>query len=141
MMPKGRNRHIPPFYLRNLLIDCNEQKHKNYIIMKSTFYVDLNMKTADNFENYGRFFIGNDPDFAYTLFSGLKGSKVITEEDILHIGLVELQEGLPVNISVINCTLEELTENCRIISKEMFKLLNLENRIASFSPVPGEQAV
>jgi hypothetical protein len=96
--------------------------------MKSTFYVDLNMKTADNFENYGRFFIGNDPDFAYNLFAGLKGSEVIGEEDVLHIDLVELQDGLPVNISVINCTLEELTENCRTISKEMFKHLNLEKR-------------
>jgi hypothetical protein len=94
--------------------------------MKNTFYVDLNMKTADSFENYGRFFIGNDPDFAHTLFAGLKGSEVIGEEDVLHIDLVELQEGLPVNIRVINCTLEELTENCRIITKEIFRLLNLE---------------
>jgi len=94
--------------------------------MRSTFYVDLNMKTADNFENYGRFFIGNDPDFAYNLFDGLKGSEVIGEEDVLHIDLVEIQEGLPVNIRMIKCTLEELTANCRIISKEIFKLLNLE---------------
>jgi hypothetical protein len=40
--------------------------------------------------------------------------------------LIETVEGLPVNIKVINCRLDELTANCRIISKQVFKLLNLE---------------
>ncbi|PUZ26747.1 hypothetical protein GA0116948_102288 [Chitinophaga costaii] len=94
--------------------------------MKSTFYITLNMKTADNFETYGRFCIGNDQKAADNIFATLKGSEVIGEKDILHLELMEIKEGLPVNIRMINCTLEELSENCRIITKEIFKLLNLE---------------
>jgi hypothetical protein len=95
--------------------------------MKTTFYIVLNMKTARGFESFGRFFIGNDRDFAGSLFSSLKGSDQVKEEDILHLDLMETKEGLPVNMKVINCTLDELSVNCRIITKEVFRLMNLEN--------------
>jgi hypothetical protein len=94
--------------------------------MKTTFYIVLNMKTAGGFESYGRFFIGNDRDFAYSLFSSLKGTEAVRETDVLHMDLVETIDDLPVNVKVINCTLDELSVNCRIISKEVFRLLNLD---------------
>lgn len=94
--------------------------------MDTTFYIVLNIKTAGGFESYGRFFIGNDRDAANTLFSMLKGTDTISEKDVLHMDLMETRNGLPVNIRVINCSLEELTANCRTISKEVFRLVNLE---------------
>ncbi len=51
--------------------------------MKSTFYVDLNMKTAKDFENYGRFFIGHDQNSASNIFAALKGTEVIREALVL----------------------------------------------------------
>jgi len=94
--------------------------------MKTTFYIVLNMKRSDGFEAYGRFFIGNDHTAANLLFSELQGSSIISDEDILHMDLMETVDGLPVNMKVINCRLDELTANCRIVTKHVFKLLNLE---------------
>jgi hypothetical protein len=94
--------------------------------MKTTFYIVLNMKTAAGFEGYGRFFIGNDRDAAYGLYAKLKGSEILREEDVLHLDLMEMTEGLPLNIRVISCTLAELTSNCRTITTEVFKFLNFE---------------
>ena len=94
--------------------------------METIFYFVLNMKTVNGFESYGRFFIGNNKEFAHSVFHKLKGNPEIRESDILHIDLIETRRSLPVNIKMINCTLEELAENCKIITKEVFKFFNLE---------------
>jgi len=94
--------------------------------MKTDFHIVLNIKTAEGFESYGRFLIGNDLKFAYNLFSNLKGNEGIKEDDPLQLDLVETKDGLPVSIKVISCTLKELATNCKIITKEVFKRLNLE---------------
>ena len=44
---------------------------------------------------------------------------------ILQIDLMETKNNLPVNIKVIGCTLEQLAENCKIITKEVFKMFVL----------------
>ena len=91
-----------------------------------SFYIELSIRTADSFENYGKFFVGNDKNFAYNIFHKLKGSKDVNDKSILHLEFIEKQDGLPQNIQLISCTLEELAENCKIITKEAFKFLNLE---------------
>jgi hypothetical protein len=58
----------------------------------------------------------------------LKGTTDIDEKNILHLDLMETRNGLPVNIQMITCTLEELAENCKIITRELFRLYNLEKR-------------
>jgi len=95
--------------------------------MKITFSIVLNIKTTTGFEPFGRFMLGNDRDFAYRLFGQLQGSEILSEKDILHIDLMETTDGLPLNIRVLNCTLHELTSNCRTITKEVFKHINLED--------------
>ena len=40
--------------------------------------------------------------------------------------LMEIKNGLPVNLDVMGCTLEDVTDNSRIITKEAFKFYNLE---------------
>jgi hypothetical protein len=84
------------------------------------------MKKGNSFEAFGKFYIGNDRGFASDLFSKLEGSESIMESDILHLDLLETLDGLPVNIKVINCRLEQLASNTRIIAKEIFKAANLE---------------
>lgn len=105
---------------------CRRETSKNDKAMKNTFYIVLNMKTTSGFDEYGRFCIGNDRDFAYDLFAQLQGSQTLREEDVLHLDLRETTAGLPFNIRVINCTLAELGENCKVITREIFKRMNLE---------------
>ena len=94
--------------------------------MKDAFYIVLNIKTAMGFEGYGRFFIGNERDVANAVFDQLQGNGEMIEESILHLDLVEIRNDLPVNIQMISCTLEQLAENCRIITKEIFRIFSLE---------------
>ena len=93
---------------------------------KLSFCIELTIRTVDGFENYGKFFIGADKRFAYSIFKKLKGSIEMNDKSFLHLQFIEAQDGLPVNIQLISCSLEELAENCRIITKETFKFLNLE---------------
>jgi hypothetical protein len=39
--------------------------------------------------------------------------------------LMETVNDLPLNIKMISCSLDELTENCRLITKETFNIINL----------------
>jgi hypothetical protein len=94
--------------------------------METAFYIVLNIKTGNGFESYGRFFIGNDKNFAHSIFQKLKGTKEVNEGDMLHLDFMETKNNLPVNIELINCSLEEMSENCKIITREVFKLFNLE---------------
>lgn len=91
--------------------------------METTFYILLHIRTADGFENYGRFNIGNDREAAYTLFKQLKGRDDVNDKDILYLELMETADALPLNIKIKSCTLNELTQNCRIITKEIFNLI------------------
>jgi hypothetical protein len=84
------------------------------------------MRTLAGFQPYGRFELGDDRTFAYDLFSMLRGRTSVRQEDILHIDLMELKDGLPVNIRVISCTADEMAANCKIITKELFRRINLD---------------
>jgi hypothetical protein len=93
--------------------------------MQTVFYILLSMKTTDGYEQFGKFFIGDNKDAAYRIFDSLLGNDDVND-DILQLDMTEMTNGLPVNIRVLNCSLEQLTENCRIITKEVFKILNLK---------------
>ncbi len=95
--------------------------------MKETaFYILLNIKTCNGLESFGKFYIGNNRAFAYSLFKKLKGNSEADENSLLTIELMETVNKLPINLKILSCTLEELTQNCKLITKEMFKAANLE---------------
>ncbi|MBN8854248.1 MAG: hypothetical protein BGO55_07620 [Sphingobacteriales bacterium 50-39] len=96
--------------------------------MRTIFYVILRLRTIDGFESYGSFNLGDDREFAYGVFSQLKGRELPQETDMLHMDLMEAKEGLPVNLRVVSCTAEEIAANVKCITREMFKLLNLESK-------------
>lgn len=96
--------------------------------MRTVFYIICRLRTADGFEAYGSFNLGNDRGFAHELFDKLQGRGLPQETDVLHLDLMETRDGLPVNLKVISCTAEELAANCKCITKEMFKFLNLEDK-------------
>ncbi|HTR28332.1 MAG TPA: hypothetical protein VMH27_03630 [Puia sp.] len=94
--------------------------------MATACYIELNMKTTTGFERFGCLNLGDDRDFAARLFSQLEGQAAAGEGDVLHMDLVEKHRGLPVNMQVISCTMEELCRNVRTITREMFKRINLD---------------
>lgn len=95
--------------------------------MKQTvFYILLNLKTSTGFQNFGKFYLGNNRNFAYSLFKKLKGNSEVNENVILTIELMEMINDLPHNLKIISCTLDDIAENCKLITKETFKAVNLE---------------
>ncbi|MBS1662221.1 MAG: hypothetical protein JST68_14345 [Bacteroidetes bacterium] len=94
--------------------------------MRTTFYIELNMKTAIGFECYGCFDLGYDRDFALNLFSKLEGQPAEGDAGVLQMDLIEKFRGLPVNMQVINCSIEELSRNVKVITRELFRQLSLD---------------
>ncbi|MEZ2335336.1 hypothetical protein AB6735_06860 [Mucilaginibacter sp. RCC_168] len=92
--------------------------------MKTQFYILLSLKTAHGFVNYGQYFLGDDRQIADELFSQLKSGKDFNLP--LHIDLMETVNELPVQIKTIYCSLEDVGANCKLITRELFRLKNLE---------------
>lgn len=90
------------------------------------FYIVLNVKAGKDFQTYAKFFLGSNRKFADSVFKKLKGNKKVTNSSILYLELIETNYELPINIHVLSCTLDELSENCKMITKEIFKQFNLE---------------
>lgn len=93
---------------------------------QNNFYVSLSIRTPEGFESFGKFNLGNKRKAAVDIFRQLKGNPKVDEKTLLTIDLVETVNGLPLNLNILGCTLEELAYNCRVITKETFKLYNLK---------------
>ena len=92
----------------------------------TVFYIVLNLRTCNGYECFGKFYIGNSKKAATGIFNQLKGKKDVNDKSVLQLDLMESRNGLPQNIQMISCSLDELTENCKIITVETFRLLNME---------------
>ena len=95
---------------------------------ENTFYVLLSIRTCDGFENFGKFNLGNKREVASQVFRQLKGNPEVNEKTVLTIELMETINELPLNLNILACTLEELSQNTKIIVKETFKFHNLKIR-------------
>ncbi len=93
--------------------------------MNSKFYISLSLRSPSGFENYGRYFLGNNREFAIELYTQLKGSSA-EESSMMHMDFMEEINGIPVHVRTLSCNLEELGNNCKIIAKETFRIWNLE---------------
>jgi len=99
-----------------------------HLMKQTTFFIVLNIRTGYGYECFGKFFIGNNKKSAASIFDQLKGKKNVDEKSLLQLDLMESVNGLPTNMQMISCSLEELAENCKIITKERFRLLNMEEK-------------
>ena len=97
--------------------------------MERKFYIELNMKTVDGFERFGCFELGSDSGFAVMIFASLAGRPAEGDTEVLHMDLVEKRGGLPMNMQVISCTVEELAKNMKYLTRELFKKLNLDDTL------------
>lgn len=95
--------------------------------MDTIFYILLGVRTTAGFHIYGQYFLGNDREVALDIFSQLKCNETSTDKAVLHIDFMENIEGHAIKIKTICCNLEELSCNCKLITKEAFKHLNLEH--------------
>ncbi len=95
--------------------------------METQYYITITLRTHKGLESFAKFFIGNHRQHAFAIFKQLKGSHDVSEENILYFEFWETQKGLPANLDLITCTLNQLAENCRTITKELFKSENLES--------------
>ncbi len=96
--------------------------------MQTVFYIEISIQTTEGPQRIGRFELGADRDAATQLFQKLKGSAEVNEKDMLYIGFMETVKGLPVNIEVLTCDLQELGTNTMLITQELFRLANLKVR-------------
>jgi len=94
--------------------------------MKTKFYILFSIRTMTGPESFAQFFIGNNRAKAEAIFRSLKGTPDIGERNMLYLDFMETKDGLPVNLKLITCTLEQLAENCKLITREFFKMNNLE---------------
>jgi hypothetical protein len=92
----------------------------------SKYYIVLNIKTGSDYYCFGKFFLGSDVNLADNIFRKLKGNKKVDKNTLLYLELIETKNELPQNIQMISCTLDELAENCKIITKETFKFRNIQ---------------
>ena len=96
--------------------------------METLFSISFNIRTPDNIGTYGSFFIGNDKERAYDVFRKLKGDDNVSEDDLLFIEFSERRDGIPFNLKMRACTLEDLAFNVKIITREAFKIYGIEGR-------------
>jgi hypothetical protein len=94
--------------------------------METQFYILLSLKTVKGFVNYAQYFIGSDRKGAEDLFDQLNGTKLPNESTALHIDFMETVDELPVKVKTIGCTLDELSENLKVLTWELFRRHNLD---------------
>jgi hypothetical protein len=94
-------------------------------IMDTLFCLVITLKTPGGTENIAHFHLGTDRKKAIAIFQKLKGTTEINENNVLSIEFRETKEDLPVNLKMISCTLEQIAENCRLVTKELFKNYNV----------------
>ena len=95
---------------------------------KPYFYIDISIQTPEGPKQFGRFEFGSNREAAQELFRRLKGSPEVDPKDMLHIEFRETVNGLPVNLDILTCDLQELGTNTMMITQEVFRLTNLQVR-------------
>ncbi len=88
--------------------------------MDSGYQIALHVRTPDGFETYAEFFLGNKRLEATNPFKTLHGSYNITYDSILLMELRVMSRGLPIDIRMRHCTLDEIAESCRTSTKYLF---------------------
>jgi hypothetical protein len=89
--------------------------------MMREYCITLNVKTGSDVECLGRFLLGSDHGKAAVIFAQLQSISIVDEQEVLYLDFVEIDNGLPVTLDVRACTLGQLGENCKLITRELFK--------------------
>jgi len=90
------------------------------------YRIVVNMRVAEGYMETGIFFIGNDKDAALKIFYELEGNREVSSSSILRLDLIEQTEGVDTIWDSLECSIGEMADNIRTITKETFRLLNLD---------------
>lgn len=102
------------------LISFIEMQHIHYKI-------EVNIKSVKGYVPFCSFILGNIHKNAETIFSNMEGKPVnIGDCAPFQLNLAYYEKNSTTILATQYCSLPELKENCHYISKEVFKILNLE---------------
>ena len=96
--------------------------------MEAKFQLTISIQTTEGPQRIGHFELGNKRDAARSLFRSLKCSPEVSPKDMLYIELMELFNGLPINIDMVTCDLQQLGLNTMLVTQELFRLANLKGK-------------
>ncbi len=95
--------------------------------METTYYIIVDIATAQGLTEVGSFQLGSDLDFAATTFDNLKGVPGDADNSIIRMSLIEIgTDSIPKTLKSIGCILNQCAENCKIIVRDVFKLYSLQ---------------
>ena len=95
--------------------------------MDTVFSITVSLKLKDKKLPYGKFSLGRDKDSSMEIFALLKGKDESKDSCSIEMELSQQISGLPVPIGSIQCCLAELKENVALLSRETFRIAQLEN--------------
>ena len=93
--------------------------------METLFQISMHIKTPAGFATYGRFDLGTDRGQATAIVDQLRGTDDIAEHSVLYMDFTAIQDGIPLPVRILHCTLDEVAYNVRIITRDVFKNLGL----------------
>lgn len=94
--------------------------------METAFSITVTLNLKHKKLPYGKFSLGRDKVSSMEIFSMLKGRDGSEHSCSIQMDLTQEITGLPVPIGMIHCSLEELKENVSVISREIFRIAQLE---------------
>lgn len=93
--------------------------------MSQEYRIAIHLKTLRGFETIGEFLLDTSRTDVYRLFRSLKGNVIQVQEGILVMELTSIVRGLPMDIQMLSCSLDELGENCKLITKFLFSQIKV----------------
>lgn len=94
--------------------------------MENILYISLNITTVSGIDSYATFYLGEDKEKAAAIFSQLKGSSNLSNQTVLTMDFTVMRNGISFPITMLDCTFWDVVYNTKIITRELFKNLNLD---------------
>ena len=93
----------------------------------STYYLDIQMYCQDKYINIATFDLSSCTKIVDELFKEFQGENQVAGNRLLRINLMLNKAGNTAIVGrSINCTLDELAENSKIIIKKTFRTVNFD---------------
>ena len=95
--------------------------------MENAYSIVISIRTLQGMMEVGNFHLGTDEDFAHSVFDNLQGDLTADDDVMIRVDLEKKAKNmLPVRLKRISCTLNQYAQNCKIITRDVFKFFALE---------------
>ena len=89
--------------------------------MMTEYSLLLRIVTPGGDKVLGKFFLGQSRETAYALYKQLHGTEAVEPHHIIFFDFIETKNGLPLDLKLLACDLEQAALNVKIIVKDLFK--------------------